>query len=239
MGERQRALDYYEQALPMARLVNDRVAIATVLNNMGEAYRMEGDHHKALTYYNQAIDIVRSTKDRQKESSTLGNIAKEERALGNSVEARTHVEQALAILESLRANVTNSDLRASFFVKAQGYFEFYIDLLMQLHKLHPKEGLDIAALQASERGRARSLMETLIEARANIREGVDPQLLASERSLQQQLNAQGLLYRKLAAIPNTEEQVARVSNEIRVINTQYQEVETKIRQVSPRYSARH
>ena len=57
-------------------------------------------------------------------------------------------------------------------------------------------GLAAAALEASERARARSLLETLGEARANIRQGVDPALLERERHLPQQLSA------KAASVPN-------------------------------------
>lgn len=70
----------------------------------------------------------------------------------------------------------------------QNYYEFYVDLLMQLHKQQPSQGYDALALQASERARARSLLELLAEANADIRQGVEPKLLAQERNLQQQLD---------------------------------------------------
>ncbi len=62
---------------------------------------------------------------------------------------------------------------------------------MELHRQRPFDGHDAAALQASERARARSLLEILTEARADIRQGVDPALLDRERTLQQRLNARG------------------------------------------------
>ncbi|HYX29123.1 MAG TPA: CHAT domain-containing protein [Pyrinomonadaceae bacterium] len=236
MGEFQKAVDYYGQALPVAQQIKDRVAIATILNNTGEVYRLREDHKKALEYYKQALDIVQTTKDRQKELSTLGNMANEERALGDLAKARSDVESALLILESLRANVTSRDLRASFFAKAQGYFEFYIDLLMNLHRLHPKDGFDVLALQASERARARSLIETLVEAHANIRQGVDSQLLEREQSLQQQLDAHALLEAKLQAIPHTEAQTAAIATQIEGLTTELQQVQTQIRNSSPQYA---
>ena len=35
LGEKQKALDYYEQALPLLRQVGDRGGEATTLNNIG------------------------------------------------------------------------------------------------------------------------------------------------------------------------------------------------------------
>jgi hypothetical protein len=70
---------------------------------------------------------------------------------------------------------------------------------LKIHKREPASGHDAAALQASERARARSLLESLAEARADIRRGVDPELLAQERLLQQRLNAKAEEALKLSA----------------------------------------
>ncbi len=43
---------------------------------------------------------------------------------------------------------------------------------MQLHQQNPNQGYDGEALHISERARARSLLELLTEATANIRQGV-------------------------------------------------------------------
>jgi hypothetical protein len=71
----------------------------------------------------------------------------------------------------------------------QDYYEFYIDLLMQLHKQQPSKGFDALALNASERAKARSLLELLTEANVNIRSRGDSELIKQQRTLQQQLNA--------------------------------------------------
>ena len=55
---------------------------------------------------------------------------------------------------------------------------------MRLHVEHPEEGFGAAALFASERGRARSLLELLHESSAEIRRGVDTALLERERELE-------------------------------------------------------
>src|SRR6516162_4941922 len=60
-----------------------------------------------------------------------------------------------------------------------------IGLLMRLNGEHPGQGFDAAALLASERSRARSLLVILGESAAEIRRGVDPALLGRERELEQ------------------------------------------------------
>ena len=60
---------------------------------------------------------------------------------------------------------------------------------MAMHHRDPAAGFDRAALQMSERARARSLLDTLAEARADVRQGGDPVLLDRERHIREQLNA--------------------------------------------------
>src|SRR6185295_16949307 len=103
---------------------------------------------------------------------------------GNLVQARKRIESALAITEILRSKYTDQELRSAYFATAQNSYEFYIDLLMRLHKQQPAAGHDATALQASEHSRARTVLETLAEAGAKIRQGVDPQLVERERILQ-------------------------------------------------------
>ena len=69
------------------------------------------------------------------------------------------------------------ELRASYFATVQKYYGFYIDLLMRLHRLRASAGNDGLALQASERARARLLLDMLVESHADIRQGVDEKLL--------------------------------------------------------------
>jgi CHAT domain-containing protein len=128
---------------------------------------------------------------------------------------------------------------------------------MQMHKQEAGKSHDAAALHASERSRARSLIESLTEARADIRRGVDPDLLARERSLRQRLNARAeeLLKREgeaqLAASMRekgaaqyvdvaTLAVVARLMgsrSEVDALINELQQVQTQIRQTSPRYAA--
>src|SRR5262249_56820402 len=99
-------------------------------------------------------------------------------------------------------------LRASYFTLAQANYEFYVDLLMRLDERFPSQGHDRAALGASERARARSLLELLTEARADIRQGVDPALLERERSLFGQLNAAIRKRNRFLGLKHSAEQAA-------------------------------
>ncbi|MCE2906593.1 MAG: tetratricopeptide repeat protein, partial [Anabaena sp. CoA2_C59] len=70
LGEKQKALDFYNQALPILRAVGDRGGEATTLNNIGRVYSALGQKQKALDFYNQALPILRAVGDRGGEATT-------------------------------------------------------------------------------------------------------------------------------------------------------------------------
>ena len=238
LGKNQKAKEYYNQSLPLRRAVGDRRGEAITLNNIGSVYSQLGENQKALEYYSQSLGLSRAVDYRVGEALTLYSIAAAKRDRGNLTEALTDIEASLKIIESLRTKIASPELRASYFATVQDYYQFYIDLLMQLHKTNPKSGYDTKAFEASERSRARSLLELLQEANADIRQGVAPELLQKERSLQQQLDA--LEKRRIEVLnrPNhTPAQEAELEKQRQTLITQYQDIQTQIRTTSPRYAA--
>ncbi|MCL6753728.1 CHAT domain-containing protein [Nostoc sp. CCCryo 231-06] len=237
LGEKQQALKYYNQVLPILRAVGDRGGEAATLNNIGLVYSDLGNKQEALKYYNQALPIIRAVGGREGEATTLFNMAQLERDRGNLQQAQTHIQAAIEIVEDLRTKIDSQELRTSYFATVQGYYQFYIDLLMQLHKKDPSKGYDALALHISERSRARVLLELLTEANAKIRKGIDPQLLAEEQNLQQQLDARDKLRQELLNKTAPTTAIQKLEKEIADLSSQYRELQTKIRTSSPKYAA--
>ncbi|HKR58343.1 MAG TPA: CHAT domain-containing tetratricopeptide repeat protein [Pyrinomonadaceae bacterium] len=237
LGELRKALDYFDQALALSRTLGDRVGEADTLNYIGSIHDKLGDKNKALEYYTQALSLSRAIGSRREEAAILLNAARMEQARDNMVEARRQVEGALDIIESTRSKVANQSLRSSYLASKQDYYTFYINLLMQMHRSQPSSGYDAAALQASERARARGLLEILTESRADIRQGVDPELLQRERSLQQQLNTKSERLTTLLRSKHTPEQETTARKDVESVLASYQDIEAQIRARSPAYAA--
>jgi len=238
LGEQQKALEYYSQSLPLFRAVGDRGGEATTLNNIGLVYDELGEQQKALEYYSQSLPLSRAVGDRDGEARTLYNIAGVKRDQNNLPEALKNIEGSMKIIESLRTKIASPELRSSYFATVQNRYEFYIDLLMQLHKTNPKSGYDTKALEASERSRARSLLELLQESNANIREGISPDLLQQEKSLQQQLDAIEKQRIEAVSSPNLNQtKIDEIDSHRLALLQQYQQIQTQIRTASPRYAA--
>ncbi|HYV81877.1 MAG TPA: CHAT domain-containing tetratricopeptide repeat protein [Pyrinomonadaceae bacterium] len=225
LGNAQEALQYLNDALAIHKSLNNRIWEAHTLADLGAAYDSLGQPEKALDYFNQALTLTRTIAHYNGQASNLLRIARVERNRGNLSEARQRIEMALEINESLRTRVVNQDSRTSFSAFRREYYEFYVDLLMRM-------GGDAEALQANERARVRGLLETLIESRVDIRQGVDSQLLERERALQQQINDEELRRVRLPK-GKLEESEKRVNQ----LLADYNAVQAEIRVRSPRYAA--
>lgn len=73
LGEKARALDYYEQALLLRRQVAHKGGEAATLNNLGLLYADLGESARALAYYAQALPLRRQVGDKGGEAITLLN----------------------------------------------------------------------------------------------------------------------------------------------------------------------
>src|SRR5205085_8292050 len=138
---------------------------------------------------------------------------------------------------SLRMRVPSYNSRSSYFASVHKYFELEIDLLMRLHERRPSEGFDTRALAASELARARSLLEMLTKARADIHRGAAPELLAEEQRLRRVLNSKAERQMNLLSAPHSGEQAEAAEKEIQGLTAQYEDVEAQIRRQSPLYAS--
>jgi CHAT domain-containing protein len=235
LDQKQKALDYSKQSIPLLK-ENPRQLIYA-LRNLGNLYREMGDTQNALASLNEALQISQNIGDRLSESDILGCFARLERDRGNLTEAKRLLETGLTTLESLRVNLKSQQLRASFFASVRKYYELYIDVLMRLDQQHPGDGFDTAALQASENARARSLLELLMEASAQIRQGADVSLVEREQKVRQAISVKAEQQMRLLSAKHTEEEAKTVSQDLDALASEYEGIQAKIRQTSPRYAA--
>jgi CHAT domain-containing protein len=236
MNDLPKSIELQNQAISVCQNSDRRVG-GQATTGLGKAYFAKNDFDKALQYANQALLVAQKFKDRGAEIDARSLIASTEEKRGNLDEARKQVEQTIQIIESLRANILQPELRATFLALVQESYKLHIHLLMKLHQRQPDQGFDAKAIQVNESALARGLLESLTENRANIRQGADPQLLERENSLQKRFNEKsGQLATALLSGRN-ELEVARLNREIDSLTNAYQQVQAQIRATSPRYAA--
>jgi CHAT domain-containing protein len=233
IGDTPKALESYKSALKLTRPGEDQREEAYTLNCVGQIYEKLKQLDRASTYYRRALERSHRSADPAGEALTLYNLAHLERDRGNIIEAKRHIEAAVAIVESQRTNVSRHDLRTSYLAQVHNTYDLNIDILMRLHNESPASGFDAEAFAISEKARARSFLESLREARANVRDGVDPVLLSKEKQLHEAINTKAQLHVQLLAAKRTDE-AANVSKELDTLVTELADVRDQIRQASPK-----
>jgi CHAT domain-containing protein/tetratricopeptide (TPR) repeat protein len=231
------ARQYFERSLEIQRSLGDPRLEAQTRADMGEAHELLGEHNLARRCFTDALALGRASGDRVGEARGLFGLGRASIGLNDLDAARRYIERSLNVVESLRTEVESRDLRASYFASVQQYHQSHMDVLMQLHKMHPREGLAAAAFEASERARARSLLDSLTEAGVDLRQGVDPDLLRREQVLKRAFADWAERRRRSSGGPGPDADAAASAGEYRDLEQRYDQVQAEIRSKSPRYAA--
>lgn len=236
-GQTEKAAEHFERALAILRETGDRRSLAGALRSSGIFRLRQKDADTAFNRLNESLAICRQIQDRQCEADSLGELARAEHGRSDLERAHQRASEALSILESLRRTVANPNLRATYFAASRELQELDIALLMQLQAYRSGNGYAEEALLGAERGKARSLLETLGEASREIRRGADPRLLERELELEQSLYAQAERQTRLLNAGNAGPASKEAAQQVDALARELEQVQGKIRETSPQYAA--
>jgi tetratricopeptide (TPR) repeat protein len=109
LSENHRALDYYQQALPLWRALKDSKGEGKTLNNLGLTFHSQGERSRALDYYQQALQLRRLARDREGEVETLNNMGRLHSEMSQYEQAINYYQQAFALRQTLGDRVGKAD----------------------------------------------------------------------------------------------------------------------------------
>lgn len=231
LGRHQESIDVSNQALMLLRESKDRDGESIALGNLGAGFSASGQFAKAAESLSLALEIAREGKNPDRTREALNELARLEMNQGNLARASTYLEQSLKSLEEARRDIYSPQSRATFLAAEQDSLRLYIDLLMRRNGTEP--GLDALAVEASERSRARVLLELLSEARIDFRQDVDASLVAQEQTLGNQVN----VWAERLERATKPELAARLKRELSQLEADLERAQSAIRRASPQYAA--
>ncbi len=236
LGDLAKSALNYEAALQLYRAGNDRRQVAITLNSLAATRTLQGQPANAIALYRESIGLLQGVGDSQNESRALQGLARAQVEAGDLAEARESIARAVSQLEQVRSSVVSQALRASYLASQQEAYLLSMEIAMRLHRQDPSAGHAAAALESSERARARSLLEMLTEARVDIRRGVDPALIDQERQLSQRINAKAGRLMALPAGAAGQVRADAFNTELADLEAEYEQVRAEIRQASPAFA---
>lgn len=228
LGDHARARDSARQSLDLYREIGSPRGQALSLHTLAVSSSLSGDSSAAIESFRESARLSETAGDLRGQASAHFGIAREQNRSGKLAESRREIESAIALAESVRGRVPSPELRSFYFASIRDYFDLQIDTLMRM-------GQPVEALDASERSRARSLIDMLYESLAGIRQGVDPALLDRERSLGRLLDATAGRYLALSLTKPSEAE--KLSANLTRLTADFREAQADIRAHSPRYAA--
>ena len=188
LRDREGARRDYEQARALYQSVGSRRGESEVAHALGLSYLADGDCASALPLLEQGLQARLTTGLRRLAIESRFKTALAERSCGNLTAARALLEAALADTEQLRAGLFEKEQRTSLVSSRLSYYNAYVAILLDLHRLKPDAGFDALAFEASERARARELIERWRELADGLEPAGGDDLRRRERDLRQQIN---------------------------------------------------
>lgn len=204
---------------------------------LADVHAALGDASSAEAQYKEALARFREIRARHAEVLALSRYARFLAGRDRLPEARALLEQGLAVHESLRGLIVDPDLRMSYSSTLLEPYRLNLDVLMALEARSPGEGFAAAAFQTNERARARGLLDLLVAAGIDLREGVDGALVDRERTLRWKLNAKAAIQTRLLSGTPDRRRLATLEREIADLSREWREATTQIRQQSPAYAS--
>ena len=157
LGNYAKAIEYLQQSLAIAREIKNRYMEGMALGDLGVAYSDLGNYAKAIEYSQQYLAIARQIKDRQNEGGALNNLGAMLLKAGNPTEAEKMLIDGIQVWESMRQMLGSND------ANKVSIFEEQARTYGILQRVRVAQNNPIAALEISERGRARAFVDLLTQ----------------------------------------------------------------------------
>ncbi|MFP3939000.1 MAG: CHAT domain-containing protein [Thermoanaerobaculia bacterium] len=223
-----------EEALAGFEEVGDPLGRALAHHKLGRHHYAAGDPEEARRQHELALPLFRQSGDRQGMTSTRYGIARALYDAGDYAGARTVMDEVLETAHALRAESHSLQLRGSYLASRRHYWDLYISSLMRLHDESPGAGFDLLALQATERWRARGLLELLRDGEVLVRDEAPAELLDREREISAELDALARTRLELAGPSATEAVLRTLEERESTLLLELDRTRSRIRSRSPR-----
>ena len=229
LGELETARAELSRALELWGEIGDASGRAMSLHNMGRIFQREENTARAIEFYEKALAAFRLTGDRGGQARVFATMAEAEAQAGRLDAALSRIDASLTIFDSLGRSLATPSLRSAFISSKQDAYGIAVDVLARLEAARPGQGFGARAFQASERSRARELLESVTEARLDMSRELPEDLRRRQDELSGRLAS---LQKSSAGAPHasSEASLARAEEE-------WEQLVAEIRRRTPRYAA--
>lgn len=231
------ALNYYQKALNASKKVGIKQPIALVYEKIGKLYEIQKDHSAARKNYLLALQINAEIYSKVNRAHNHQDLATIDTLENDTESALNNIRESINFTEDLQNNILNSQLRQSHFENIFNRYEMYIDLLMKMHEQHPDKDYARIALQASEKSRARLLLENIKLSGTDFIKDANPELVKREVELRALFNRKTNEFTDALSKNAPQEEIDKLDDELDDLCEKIDEIKATLKQNSPIYSS--
>jgi CHAT domain-containing protein len=236
LGDYPKGIENLRKGLDLTKKFGRSTEIANAQIMFGTILLEGGEIEEAYENLSQANELAVKIGNRQYIVSSLYYLARIEREKGHMAKAIENLEKAIEIAEKTRSQITNKNLRISYFSTVQNSYELYIDLLIERSKKNNSSDDIIRAFEISERSRSRSLIDLLQEAKVSFKQGINSKLLEKEKDLRIELNDRYQKRERLFTRKPNQDQIDKITSEINDLTIDLEKLNLQIGKENPRYA---
>ncbi len=163
LGDYTKAIELYEKSLAIAGKIRESQIAKKVRANLGLVYFQMKKYQKSIELYNQFLLSTFSSKNHREQAIVRNNMAVVQINTGDLAGATENLLKGIQVLEFLRGRLGSNDAYKVAIFETQTFP--YINLQKVLIAANKPD----AALEISERGRARAFVE-LLEKRLSLKQ---------------------------------------------------------------------
>jgi CHAT domain-containing protein len=152
---------FYYRAFESYQAANNLWGEGDALMRLGSLQAKRGGYSSAITTLERARELKQGTGEVEEIAKIQFELARVYLRLNRLEEAKSAIEKTIDIVEKQRMSISHFDSRSSYFAAVHAYYALYIEILMSLDQKEPGRGFAEKAFDASERSRARSLLDLL------------------------------------------------------------------------------
>src|SRR5205823_11406484 len=152
---------FYRRSLETYQAAHNLYGEATALKHLGRLQAKRGRYSQAIAFLESANSLEVKLGEVEEIAEIQYELARADLRLHRLEEAKSAIEKTIDIVEKQRMSISHFDSRASYFAAVHPYNALYIEIFMLLDQKEPRRGFAEKAFDASERSRARSLLDLL------------------------------------------------------------------------------
>jgi CHAT domain-containing protein/Tfp pilus assembly protein PilF len=239
VGQFKKALEYHKKGLTIHREIGDKRTEGFTLNSCGTTYLALKEYDKSEKHYRQALKIGKRIKAPEIIWAALAGLGTLYRAEGKYEIAFSYYKKSIQTIESVRGKLKIEEQKSGFMGDKIKIYEDIVSLLFEMHQKGPLKGYHELAFNYAERSRSRAFLDMLAESRANIKEGIDPELLKREKILNREFSLTQSALQEERVKPEekmNQKRVRELEEKLKNFDEEFEHLKLQMARKNPKYA---